>query len=353
MSRIYIVTGANGHLGNTIVRMLRNQNQIVRGFILPNDSKKMLKSLGVEIFCGDVRNVNQLEPLFQDISTSEIIVIHTAGIVSISSKMKPIIHDVNVNGTKNIVDLCLKYKVSKLVHVSSVHAIPEKKNNEMMTEISDFNPDLVIGGYAKSKSIASQYVLDSVKKGVNAIIVHPSGIIGPNDYGRSHMTMMIEDYLNGHLTSRINGAYDFVDVRDVASGIIQASVSGQIGNCYILSGHRVTLSELFEQLRKISGKKRHIHVLPMWFAKVTAPLAEFYYKLRKLPPIYTSYSLYTISSNSYFSHQLAHVDLNYTPRSMDDTIYDTVKWLVKVKRIKRTNVIDYIKTFKTFKKKTE
>ncbi|MCR3906831.1 MAG: NAD-dependent epimerase/dehydratase family protein [Tenericutes bacterium] len=353
MSRIYIVTGANGHLGNTIVRMLRNQNQIVRGFILPNDSKKMLKSLGVQVFLGDIRDRNSTEQLFKDTHDAEMIVIHTAGIVSISSKKHPILFDVNINGTKNIADLCVKYNVHKFIHISSVHAIPEKKNNEVMSEINHFDPDLVIGGYAKSKAIASQYVLDLMKRGLNAIIVHPSGIIGPNDYGRAHMTMMIEDYLNGHLTSRINGAYDFVDVRDVASGIIQATHSGQIGKCYILSGHRVTLMELFEQLRKISGRKKHIHVLPMWFAKITAPLAELYYKIRKLPPIYTSYSLYTISSNSYFSNQLAHHDLNYTPRSMDDTIYDTVKWLVKEKRIKRTTVIEFIKSLKPLKKKTE
>ena len=235
-------------------------------------------------------------------------------------------------------DLSLKYHVDRFIYVSSVHAIPEKENMQTISEVNHFDPDLVHGAYAKTKAKATNYVLSKVKDGLNAIVIHPSGIIGPFDFGKAHMTMMFEDYLNGYLTSRINGAYDFVDVRDVASGIAQASISGKIGSCYILSGHRTSLKELFDQMRVLSGKKMRINVLPMWFAKLTAPLAELYYKLRKLPPIYTSYSLYTLKSNSYFSYEKAHRDLNYTPRSFDETIYDTMKWLVNEntgKRFKR------------------
>jgi dihydroflavonol-4-reductase len=159
------------------------------------------------------------------------------------------------------------------------------------------------------------------------------------------MTMMMEDYLNGHLTSRINGAYDFVDVRDVASGMIQATKSGSLGSCYILSGHRVTLKDLFDSLKRISGKRMRINVLPLWFAKVTAPLAELYYKIRHLPPIFTSYSLYTLESNSHFSYDHARIDLNYQPRAFEETLTDTMKWLVEAKRIKPRHVIKFINTF--------
>lgn len=354
MPNLYIVTGGNGHLGNTIIRILKNQNHDVRALVLPTDSKKMLNALNVHVFHGDVRKMDTLEPLFDLHETKytyeDVIVIHTAGIVSISSRKNPILESVNVLGTKNIADLSLKYNVSKFIYVSSVHAIPELEDNQIITEISHFDPNLVIGAYAKSKSRASLYVMNMIKKGLNAIIVHPSGIIGPNDYGHAHMTMMIEDYLNGFLTSRINGAYDFVDVRDVASGIIQSSVSGKIGSCYILSGHRIELDMLFDQLRGLSGRKRKIHVLPMWFAKLTAPLAEIFYKLRKLPPIYTKYSLYTIQSNSYFSYEKARIDLNYQPRSLDETLYDTVKWLVKENRVKRNRILKFINQLKPMRK---
>lgn len=354
MPTLYIVTGGNGHLGNTIIKILKNQNHDVRALILPSDSKKMLASLNVHVFQGDVRKMETLEPLFDLSGTlytmDDVVVIHTAGIVSISAKAHPILESVNVLGTKNIADLCLKYNVSKLIYVSSVHAIPELENNQTITEITHFDANLVIGAYAKSKSRASLYIMNMVQKGLNAIIIHPSGIIGPNDYGHAHMTMMIEDYLNGFLTSRINGAYDFVDVRDVASGIIQSAISGRIGECYILSGHRIGLESLFEQLRTLSGRKKKIHVLPMWFAKLTAPLAEIFYRLRKLPPIYTSYSLYTIQSNSYFSYEKARTELNYNPRSLDETLYDTVKWLVKENRVKRYRILKFINQLKPMQK---
>ncbi len=350
MSKLFIVTGANGHLGNSIVRILRNQNHTVRGLILPSDSDKMLKKLGVETFKGDVRKIETLDPLFDyaniDIIPDEVVVIHAAGIVSISAKRNPLLEDVNINGTMNMADISLKRHVDKFIYISSVHAIPEKENSQIISEINDFDPNLVQGAYAKTKAIATQYVLNKVKEGLNAIIIHPSGIIGPFDFGKAHMTMMFEDYLNGYLTSRINGAYDFVDVRDVASGIIQSSVSGKIGSCYILSGHRTTLKILFDQLRLLSGKKLRINVLPKWFARITAPLAELYYKMRKLPPIYTAYSLYTVDSNSYFSYEKAHLDLNYTPRSFDETLYDTMKWLVSENRIKPRRVIHFIQALK-------
>ncbi|MBE0701502.1 MAG: SDR family NAD(P)-dependent oxidoreductase, partial [Acholeplasmataceae bacterium] len=283
MQKLYIVTGANGHLGNTIVRTLVKQNLSVRAFILANDKDKMLKTLGVDVFKGDVRNKDSIKPLFDLSHTNfmpeDVIVIHTAGIVAITSKISPLMEQVNVGGTMNLVDLALENQVHRFIYISSVHAIPELNHGKIISEVNTFDPDLVMGGYAKTKAIATQYVLDAIKKGLNGIIIHPSGIIGPNDYGLSHTTQMIEDYMNGKLTSRINGGYDFVDVRDVASGVIQSTISGEVGVCYILSGHYVTIKELFDQLKFFSGKKRAIHVLPMWFAKMTAPLAEFYYKL--------------------------------------------------------------------------
>ncbi len=354
MTKLFIITGANGHLGNTIIRLLSKQNVLIRGLILPSDSDKMLKALGVDVYKGDVRNPKSLEAIFDTSMISdedlEVYVIHTAGIVSISQKKNPILEAVNVNGTMNICDFALAHHVHRFIYVSSVHAIPELPDPEIIKEATIFSPDLVHGAYAKTKATATQYVLSQIKFGLNAIVVHPSGIIGPYDFGKAHMTMMIEDYLNGFLTSRINGAYDFVDVRDVASGILQATISGHIGSCYILSGNRVDLKELFDELKLLSGKKLKINVLPMWFAKLTAPLAELFYKFRKLPPIYTPYSLYTLESNSHFSNEKARLELNYVPRSLNETLHDTITWLVSENRIKRHHVIHFVKSLKMNKK---
>lgn len=346
MKPLYIVTGGNGHLGNTVIRKLRELDFPVRALILPKDSEDLLKSLNCDIIKGDMRDSNTLDALFKHESDQELIVIHTAGIVSITQKEDKMLYDVNVNGTKKVTDYALRHHVKRYIYVSSVHAIPEKENSLVIDEVNHFDPNLVKGSYAKSKAIATQYVLDKVGEGLNAIVVHPSGIIGPYDYGRAHMTMMIEDYMNGYLTSRVDGAYDFVDVRDVAKGILQAVEHGRIGQCYILSGKRVELKEMFEKLRIISGRKYKINVLPMWFAKISAPLAELFYRLRKLPPIYTKYSLYTLKSNSYFSSEKAKNEFGYETQALDNTFIDAVMWLNERKRLKRKKILLFIKKYK-------
>ncbi len=356
MQRLYLVTGANGHVGYSLVSMLRNQAKHVRGLILPKDTSSRLDQLGIEVYRGDVTKPETLDAFFDLSNTAyqnnDVVVIHTAGIISISNKKNPLLEKVNIQGTRNMIDMSMKHHIGLFIHVSSVHAIPEKPEQSTIEEVQFFDPNLVVGVYAKSKAKASQDVLDAISRGLPAIIVHPSGIIGPDDIGHGHMTMMIEDYLNGFLTSRVQGAYDFVDVRDVSKGIIQAIEHGRIGSCYILSGHRIDLFDLFENLRMLSGRKHKIHVLPRWFASMTVPLAELFYRMRKLPPIYSKYSLYTLSSNSYFSHKKATEELGYMPRPIEETLRDTVIWMAEVNRVKRTRIKSFIQQFITLKKKS-
>lgn len=338
MERIYIITGAYGHLGYTIMKMLVDNGKNVRGLVLPSDRLDGREGLRANIFKGNVCDIDSLIPLFTFDKYYEVIVIHTAGIVSISSKFNQIVYDVNVNGTKNIIEMCKKYKVKRLIHVSSVHAIPEKPNNECITEVDNFNPDDVVGLYAKTKSEATQLVLDSKNDGLDVVVVHPAGIIGPNDYGKGHLTQLVIDYCKGSLTAAIKGGYNFVDVRDVAQAIISAADNGKSGECYILSNKFYNLNEFFNMLYEICNRSRIKTILPMWFAKLTAPLAELYYKILKQPPLYTSYSLYTLNTNSNFSHEKADKDLGYTTRDMKETLKDTVLFLAETGRINKNKI---------------
>ena len=150
MMHLYIVTGANGHLGSTIVRMLLKRGALVRGLILPFESTPALK--GVSYVEGDVREIESLRPLFENSQDYEVCVIHTAGIIDISEHVSPLLYDVNVNGTRNILTLCREYAVKRLLYVSSVHAIPEKDHFQVLHEVRRFSPDWVVGGYAKTKA---------------------------------------------------------------------------------------------------------------------------------------------------------------------------------------------------------
>lgn len=334
MRRIYIITGANGHLGYAIVKKMCVEEAEIRAFVLPNENPQRLVEFGCKIFFGNVCNKEDLDPLFANSNNAEVVVIHCAGLISIASRVSKLVYDVNVNGTKNVVDKCVEYKVKKLIHISSVHAIPELKKGEKITEVSEFDPDLVKGEYAKTKAIATNYVLEKAKAGFNAVVIHPAGIIGPYDYGRGHLTQLVSDYFNKKLTALVDGGYDFVDVRDVADGIIQAIEKGRRGECYILSNRYISVRDLIKIVSAFSTRKPIKTILPIWFAKLTAPLAELYYKIRRKPPLYTSHSLYTLLSNSNFSHEKATKELGFTPRDINDTVKDTIEWMKEKGRIK-------------------
>lgn len=336
---LFIVTGAMGHLGNTIIHKLAEDGARVRGFILPNDNTIHFSAAQAEMVEGDVCRPESLEPLFAGTEGEDVILIHTAGIVSIASKYQQKVYDVNVQGTKNIVDACLRHHVKKLVHVSSVHAIPEGKKGDLIREADHFDPADVHGLYAQTKAEATQYVLNSAKQGLDASVVHPSGIIGPGDYGHGHLTQLVMDFLDGRLTACVKGGYDFVDVRDVTDGILRCVDAGRPGECYILSGAFCPVEELLRMLSELSGHKRVRTVLPLWFAKATAPLSEVYYRLKKQPPLYTAYSLYTLGSNANFTHEKATRELGYQPRPLSDTLRDTIAWLCSHHRLKRFKAI--------------
>lgn len=328
MKNIYIITGANGFLGNNIVRALNQKPDCeIRALVSSLTRADALQGLNCKIYEGDVTKPETLDDIFTVPPDAKVYVIHCAAIVYIKSKPNPIVHKVNVLGTKHIAEKTLEIG-GKLVYVNSVHAIPELPDHEVMREVSSFNPAKVEGAYAKSKAEAAQYILDTVKnRGLDACIVHPSGIIGPNDFKTSHLTQLIIDAATGRLKAGVKGGYDFVDVRDVVAGILSACAHGEAGECYILSGHYVSVPELFQMIAQATGQKPIKTFLPLWFAKLTAPLSEIYYNLKKQPPLYTRYSLYTLESNANFSHAKADRELNYTARPTQTTIDDTVNWL--------------------------
>ena len=326
MNKIYIITGANGFLGNNIIRKLEQEkNSEIRAFVLKGESVKSLENLKCKIYYGDITKKETLASVFENTDGKEVFVIHCAGIVYIKSKYNPLVYNVNVNGTKNIVDKVLNIN-AKLVYISSVHAIPE--SDGVITETVDFDPNRVEGLYAKTKAEAAKYVMDAVKnKNLNACIIHPSGIIGPNDYGNSHLTELVKEVASGKLFACVKGGYDFVDVRDVADGVINACNKNTKGECYILSNKYITIKELSDIICDCVKRKKINIVLPIWIAKIFALFFEIYYNLKKQTPLFTKYSLYTLSSNANFSNKKAKEELNFKNRDMIDTIKDTIKWI--------------------------
>ena len=336
MKNVYLVTGAAGHLGLTVTQMLLARGEKVRALVLPSDTHAPQLPDGAQVMTGDVRESDSIEPCFATDEDEMLTVIHCAGIVTIATRHDPNVYDVNVNGTRNIVELCIRHRVHQLVYVSSVHAIPPLPQGETIREISDFDPAMVRGLYAQTKAEATAIVLAAVReRGLNASVVQPSGICGPDDYSNGHLTQLIRDWHDGGLTAGIQGGYDFVDVRDVAQGILACAERGRSGECYLLTNRYVSVREIFDTLYALGGR-RHIHrFLPLWFIRLVAPLAELYYRVLRQKPLFTAYSIYTLESNSVFSHEKATQELGYTTRPFIDTLRDTLTWCEKACRFRK------------------
>ena len=251
-------------------------------------------------------------------------VIHCAGIVEITGKSNRRLFDVNVGGTKNVLEACARQGVRRLVYVSSVHAIPTLPRGQVMREIDAFSPDAVPGPYDKSKAEATQMVLNAAREGLDAVCVHPAGIIGPHGNPSVGAARLISSCLKGKLTAAVRGGFDFVDVRDVAEGILAAADSGRAGACYILSNRFISFRELLDTLTNVAGLRKVRLFLPAWVALAFAPLAEAYYRLAKKAPLFTRYALNTATRNALYSHEKATRELGYKPRSLTRTMIDIV-----------------------------
>lgn len=329
MKNIYIITGANGFLGNNIVRLLEKNNENeIRALVLPNDKIDALKGLKCEKFLGDVTKIETLKDIFNiDESVKEkinIYVIHCASIVYLDSKYNERVYQVNVEGTKNIIKKTKEIN-AKLIYVSSVHAIEEKLNHEVMDENASFDPDKIVGLYAKTKAETTRYVFNEVKNNnLNACVVFPSGLLGVNDFTNTNMTVLIKKILNEKVPLLTEGGYDFVDVRDVARGVINACTKGKKGEGYILSGEYVTIKKTADLVCEYGKAKPIKKVISIKMVKNIACLFELYYRLRKTTPLFTRYSLYTLNANSNFTNAKAKKDLDYQTRNIKCTIKDLV-----------------------------
>lgn len=321
---IYIVTGVTGHLGNVVARRLLKQGKKVVGLFLPEEKCPFSD---IRAVYGNVREKESLRPLFQ--RDKKQIVIHCAGLVSISSFDGLELWNTNVLGTRNMVDLALEYDVEKFVYISSVHAIQEQPKGRVITETQEFCSEKVHGDYAKTKCLATNYVLKAVKRGLTACIVHPSGIIGPYSSGKEQMSVVLRKYLKGQLPAGVLGGYDFVDVRDAAKGILDCCDHGKNGECYILSGHYYTVKEFLCLAGRVISRKPPLFYIPSkWLETAAGCWEQFLHKIGK-KTVFTPYALYTLNSNGNFSHAKATQELSYDPRSKEQTIRDMVRWTLK------------------------
>ena len=326
----YLVTGATGFLGRVVAEELVRRKAQVHALVLHDDPYTDLLPKEVRTVIGDVCDKSSLSDFFAD-ADSRTCVIHCAGIVSVASRPGPRLYQVNVGGTWKVLRQCMEHDVGKMVYVSSVHAIPEKPKGCIISEDCEFSPGLVDGDYAKSKAAATELVFDAAERGLNASIVFPSGIIGPGDLQGGSFTSMAKSFLSGKLPFAVRGGYDFVDVRDVANGLLACSESGEPGKGYILSGCYVTIRRMLQLVGKAAKLKYRSICLPLGLARLAAPYYERRSMRERKPLFFTPYSVSVLASNGQFSHAVASERFAYQPRPIEETLGDMTAWLLNQK----------------------
>ncbi|MCR5773344.1 MAG: NAD-dependent epimerase/dehydratase family protein [Butyrivibrio sp.] len=330
MSRIYILTGAAGLLGSNTSRQLIENGERVRAFVLEGDPAAKYIPEQAEIVYGDLLNTKSLERLFDVPDDSEIYVIHSASIVTLNPNPNPKVHAVNVDGTKNIINMCLRHNVKKLVYISSTSAIPELPHGQKIYETDHFLPtDGLVGYYAITKAEASQAVLDAVAAypQFDASIIHPSGICGPNDYSFGPVAQMVKQYISGDIKMGLEGTFNSVDVRDLAAGVIACCDKGKRGECYIMSNELVTMKQLFDIINETADLDIKANILPKGIAKMAVKLLRVQSKFTGKEPLLNDFALYNLTRNNDFDCTKARNELGFTCRPFAETIKDEVEWL--------------------------
>ena len=322
-----LVTGSNGSIGNVVVRELLKRGRRVRALIRSSSDIASLKGLDIEKTTGNILDTRSLARALKGIDT----VYHLASVISIMPGNKKFIRRANFEGTRNIIEACKRSGVKKLVYTSSIHAMAEPPEGTIIDEKMPFDPESDRGEYDRSKALASLAVIQASKDGLPSVVVCPTGVLGPYDFRLSPIAQTFVDFFNSKLKMAVGGAYDFVDVRDVAAGHILAAEKGRDGQAYILSGERVTMDEIFAMLEEITGVKSPKLKVPLWLAKIAGYCTPVYYRLANKTPRFTSYSICTLGSNSFISHQKATRELGYDPRPIRQSIEDTFKWFREAK----------------------
>jgi len=314
-----LVTGATGRVGIVLVRELNKRGEKVKVLVREGSNTKDLESFNCEFVYGDILDVGKWEAHLDDVDT----IFHLAAHINISSKKKDFTFDTNIQGTKNIVDICLKRNIV-MVYASSIHALSAPKDGSLITEETPFVTDSneKRGIYDYSKSYATKYVLEKTKEGLKAIIVHPTGIIGPYDFRPSLFGQGMIDSIKSGLKLTTGGKFDYVDVRDVVWGMLRVLELEKFGERYILSSEQLSMEEYIKYLKEFTSIQANTKIYGYTGSLLLAYVSSFFNKESQITP----YGVKTLYSNSNISHEKASRELGYTPRSVRDSLFDQYMW---------------------------
>jgi dihydroflavonol-4-reductase len=317
-----LVTGANGFLGAWLTRRLLNEGHEVSALVRKNSDLSELENTKPQYLYGDVTDKDSLKIAFKN----KDIIFHLAGVVAYKASDRPLMNRVNVEGTKNVVDVCAELKTPQLLHTSSVVAIGASFKPEALTEKSEYNISHLNLGYFETKKMAEDIVVEAVKnKLINAICVNPATIYGFGDAKKGSRKTQVK-VARGDFPFYTSGGINVVAVEDVIDGILLALKNGKNGERYILANENMTIKDLFTKIAAFAGVKAPKIYMPDWALHAIGATGDVLEKAGINIGV-SSENAYTATMYHWFDSTRARSELGFKPTSADTALENSVRWM--------------------------
>lgn len=319
MTGTAVVTGGSGYVGVNLVPRLVADGWRVR--VVDRALHPLVAADDVELVAADVRDAAAMQHALDGAD----VVHHLAAVISVAGDPDGRVRDVNVGGLAATAAAARAAGVRRLVYCSSVHAFDTDAAGAL-TEESPKAERADLPAYDRSKAAAEQALRREIARGLDAVIVNPTGIIGPRDPGPSRTGQLLRAMARRRLPAVVAGGFDWVDVRDVVSGLVAAADAGRTGENYLLAGHRRSLRQLAELVARTTGVRATPFTMPMWFARLWTPVATLAAQRSGSPLLYTRDTLHAVAADPRVDDAKARRELGHRPRPIEQTVDDLFAW---------------------------
>jgi dihydroflavonol-4-reductase len=316
-----LVTGGTGFVGSNIALRLVERHWEVRILKRRGSTRELLEGGPFEFVYGDVLEPETLIPAMQGID----VVFHAAGVVDYWKQGVERMYQVNVEGTRNIMEAALRSGIERIVHTSSTAALGIHPD-EFVDETYSFNvkPERFV--YGHSKHLAEEIVFDFIKKGLPAIIVNPTTVIGPRDIRKVSSGMVVEVVKHCVPPLIPPGGINIVPICDAAQGHIEAAIKGRVGERYILGGDNMTHLQLYRTIANVVGCGMTLRAMSRWQVSLIAGLTDMLQPQTSGPVPLTGDRLRLESKFFYYDTTKARSSFDMPKTPLRVTIGRTYEW---------------------------
>jgi len=331
-----LVTGATGFIGSNVARLLAERGDDVTLGVQDGSPDTAIADLDCRRVKLELRDRRSVRRALKGVAR----VFHCAGITSVRPADAERVFDVNVGGTKLVMEECLRAEVERIVYTSSAAAVGPADDGKAATETQLFTAARLGIPYVNSVHEAEVEAMRVAAHGLPLVCVNPAICLGAGDHLLSS-TRLVRSFLLGRIPVYTDGAVGIVDVRDAAAGHLLAELRGEVGERYLLSGRNFTFERLFADLGRLSGVPTPVRIPPR-AAGAAAALLGASGRSWPLTP-----SEVRAAGNSWtYRATKAQRALGWRARPHEETLEATVAWHLereheRIARTRRSQQLQY------------